>query len=513
MGLGDHVVGVTRFCQLPQGIERPRLGDAQTINAELILRVRPDLIFTQSDLRYFNGVTDLDPHVRVVRIRIESLLGIHQAMKTIVSEAVQAGLERPRILFVMGTDRPVAFGDKSFLGDLIELLGGGNAGADIPGRGAYRRTDIDRILAVQPDVLICQVSPGQEQLARQYWNQWRDLPPVATGKVHVVSDPNWTMPSTRLLPLGAQLARMIHAPGHVQVVAGRGTLDASHARLLRLLAAALVGAALAAAGMALQGLLRNPLAEPFVLGISSGAGVGVLLGLALAGPWVVPAWATTPVLAFAGAILTCLAVYAIAQRRGQLNPYSLILAGVIINSFNAAIMLTITLYVDPDRIADFSHWAMGRFPDSVDLSLLLVCSACIAAGWLLLLLHAASFNVLSLGDEVANSSGVRVHRLQLVTFAAVGLMTAAAVALAGPIAFLGLIVPHICRMIIGPDHRQLVVVSGLAGAVFLVAAEWLCRTVGPLINVSLIPVGIITALAGGPFFIVLLRRRFQENLE
>jgi iron complex transport system permease protein len=280
-------------------------------------------------------------------------------------------------------------------------------------------------------------------------------------------------------------------------------------RVARLTAAAAVGAALAAGGMALQGLLRNPLAEPYILGISSGAGVGVLLGLAAAGGGAMPAWASTPVLAFGGAAGACAVVYAIAQRRGRLDPYSLILSGVIVNSFNGAIMLTIQLYVDRHRIADFAYWAMGRLPDSVDLHLLAVCGACVAAGWLVCLLHAAGYNVLGLGDEVAGASGVSVQRLRVLTFAAVGLMTAAAVALAGPIAFLGLIVPHICRMVLGPDHRLGVVASGFAGAIFLMAAETLCRTVGDWLGLGLIPVGILTALAGGPFFIYLLRTRFR----
>jgi iron complex transport system permease protein len=153
---------------------------------------------------------------------------------------------------------------------------------------------------------------------------------------------------------------------------------------------------------------------------------------------------------------------------------------------------------------------MGQLPDSTDLLLLGTCGPCALAGWAVLLLSAAAFNVLGLGDEVAASSGVSVNRLRLTTFTAVGLMTAAAVALAGPIGFLGLIVPHICRMILGPDHRVGLIASGFVGAIVLMAAETLCRTVGPYIGVSRIPVGILTALAGGPFFIYLLRRRFRE---
>ena len=215
-------------------------------------------------------------------------------------------------------------------------------------------------------------------------------------------------------------------------------------------------------------------------------------------------------LAFVGALATCSAVYAIAQRRGRLDPYSLILSGVIVNTFNGAIMLTIYLYVDRYRIADFAYWAMGQLPDSTDRTLLTICGACVAAGWAALLLQSAAFNVLGLGDEVASASGVSVARLRLVTFGAVGLMTAAAVALAGPVGFLGLIVPHLCRMVLGPDHRLGVVASGLVGAMLLMGAETLCRTVGPYVGVSRIPVGVLTALVGGPLFIYLLRRRFRE---
>ena len=530
MGLGGQVVAVTRFCQPPGGVERPRVGDAFNISTDAILAVRPDVIFAQTSPAKFEGVRASRPDVKVVRLPLERLSDVpaaaarigevvgrpdlaaacraaFDAKVEIVRKRV-AGRRRPRVLFVMGTDRPTAAGGGNFVHDLIELAGGVNVGAEIPGTTRWRRTHIDAIARVAPDVVICQsLARGSAAAARAYWLQWRDLPASAGGRVYVVTEPDWSIPSTRLPDLALRLAELIHSPA----AAPSGASESLWlAWLVRLLAAAVVGAALAAGGMALQGLLRNPLAEPYVLGISSGAGVGVLLGLAV-GAWLaVPAWASTPVLAFLGAMATCAVVYAVAQRRGRLDPYSLILSGVIVNAFNGAIMLTIYLYVDPHRIADFAHWAMGRLPDSVDLVLLSVCGACVLAGWLVLLLAGAAYNVLALGDAVAASSGVSVHRLRLVTFLAVGLMTAAAVALAGPIGFLGLIVPHICRMIFGPDHRVGMVTAALAGAVILMAAEMLCRTVGPYIGVSLIPVGILTALAGGPFFICLLRRRFRE---
>ena len=285
-------------------------------------------------------------------------------------------------------------------------------------------------------------------------------------------------------------------------------------RLNHLLTAAVVGAALSAAGMALQGMLRNPLAEPYILGISSGAGVGVLVGPAVAAWLGLAAWYATPVLSLIGALATCVVVYGIAQRRGRLDPYVLLLSGVIVNVFNGALMLGIMLVSSRNAVLNYISWGMGGIPDAPSsTALLIVCICCVIIGWLVLLLRGAAFNTLGLGDDVAVSSGVAVHRLRVETFVVVGLMTAAAVALAGPIGFVGLIVPHICRIIAGADHRRLVLVSGFAGAVMLMIADTFARTAGAWIGTGDIPVGVITALAGGPFFIFLLRRRSREGAQ
>jgi len=288
------------------------------------------------------------------------------------------------------------------------------------------------------------------------------------------------------------------------------TWNTFSARFLRLTAAATVGAALASGGMALQGLLRNPLAEPYILGISSGAGVGVLLGLAIAAKAALPNWAMTPVMALAGAAATCGVVYGIAQRRGRLDPYVLLLSGVIVNAFNGAIMLSIFLLVPPRTIARFAVWAMGGVSEALaitNIPLLSGCAVAAVACWALLVFRGAALNTLGLGDEVAGSVGVPVHRLRVEVFALVSVMTAAAVMLAGPIGFLGLIVPHICRLILGPDHRKLAIVSGFGGAIFLMLADTLCRLAGGWLRIGEVPVGILTALCGGPFFIYLLRKR------
>ena len=280
-------------------------------------------------------------------------------------------------------------------------------------------------------------------------------------------------------------------------------------RLGRILAAATVGAGLSVAGMALQALLRNPLAEPYILGISSGAGVGVGLGPLLAAATGLVAVMTTPALALAGALGTCLLVYGIAQRRGRLDPYVLLLSGVIINVFNGALMLVILMLSDRNKVIEFVSWGMGRMPDvpGSDFPALGCWAGVVVAGWAWLFLLGNQFNTLGLGDAVASSSGVSVHRLRVETFIVVGVITSVCVALAGPIGFVGLIVPHVCRMIFGPDHRTLAIVSGFVGAIFLVVADTLCRTLGPMLSIGEIPVGVLTAILGGPFFILLLRRR------
>ena len=284
-------------------------------------------------------------------------------------------------------------------------------------------------------------------------------------------------------------------------------------RLFRAGAAALVGAALAVGGLALQALLRNPLAEPYILGISSGAGVGVLCGLALAARFALPNWATTPLLALVGGLATAAVVYGIAQRRGRLNPYVLILAGVMINVFNGALILVILQFIQPTEMIHFIGWGMGQVPEWMwdEPVLLAVCAILVVAGWGVLFARAAAFNALGLGDDVAASSGVSVHALRLQTFLVVSLMTAMAVSLAGPIGFVGLIVPHVCRILLGPDHRLLVIVCGFVGAIFLMAADTLCRMINLWTDMGELPVGVVTALVGGPFFIYLLRGRLREG--
>lgn len=320
----------------------------------------------------------------------------------------------------------------------------------------------------------------------------------------------------RLLTLGILLAVATLVAMAVCTLFGQADLSwgVFWLRVHRLMAAALVGAALATGGMALQAMLRNPLAEPYLLGISSGAGVGVLLGMALVAWGILPTWLGSlgqSGMAFLGAAATCGAVYLIAQRGGRIDGYSLILSGVIVNAFNAAVMLAINLYIEPYMIVDFARWIMGEVPETTTFAQRIVAAICILGGWAILFFRSAGYNALGLGDDVAQSAGVRVARLRLETFLLVALMAAASVALAGPIGFLGLIVPHIVRMILPADHRLLLLATGFAGAIFLMVVSTACVTLAPYANVAFIPEGIVTALMGGPFFLALLRRRMRNQ--
>ena len=234
MGLGEHVVGVTRVCILPVGQERPALGDAFNVNSEAILVVRPDVLLVQTaDLRRFEGIRQIDPAVRIERFTIETIADVRLAIARIgrvvgredlarqalsrfddglqaVSRRV-AGRPRPRVVFVMGTRQPAVAGADNFVHDLVELAGGANVGAEIPGQARWRKTGIETILAVRPDVLICQVfSLDAVASAREYWMGWNDLPAAGDRRVFVVSDRAWSIPSTGLADLAPRLADMIH---------------------------------------------------------------------------------------------------------------------------------------------------------------------------------------------------------------------------------------------------------------------------------------------------------------
>ncbi len=273
-------------------------------------------------------------------------------------------------------------------------------------------------------------------------------------------------------------------------------------RLPRSILAALVGGALAASGATFQALLRNPLAEPFILGVSGGAAVGAVTAIVLAG-----ALATGGIVAasaFGGAILAVVLVFRIASVFGRtLDTRVMLLAGVVMGSFfNACILLALT-FADADAFRSAVFWIMGSLSGASWRSIALLGAAMVPA-LLLLFSLARPLNLVALGEETAAYLGVRVERAKLLAYGTASLLTAAAVAASGVIGFVGLVVPHVVRMLWGADHRFLLPASVLLGATFLVLADALARTaVAP----TELPVGVVTSFVGVPFFVWLLRRR------
>jgi len=283
--------------------------------------------------------------------------------------------------------------------------------------------------------------------------------------------------------------------------------DVLNLRLYTVLTAGVVGAALALAGLAFQALLRNPLAEPYILGVSGGAGLGVILSslylTAIA----------APIFGFVGALVTVAVVYAVAQRRGRLEPYTLLLTGVIINAFYGAAIMLITALVSPERRGEIAYWMMGTISTfDPRWSLVAVVGGLALAAAVLFAFLAKGFNLVAVGEDTAGALGVPVDRLRLVTFVTASLVTGASVALAGPIGFVGLICPHLLRMVLGPDHRRLVPAAACFGASLLVAADLVTRLLEGISGVAP-PVGVLTAMTGGPFFIYLLRTRWRRKSE
>lgn len=291
-----------------------------------------------------------------------------------------------------------------------------------------------------------------------------------------------------------------------------------HLRLSRVALAAVVGAALAAAGAGLQAMLRNPLADPYILGVSGGGALGaaafMTLGAAMPGAFDFAGrlgFSGRAAAALAGSLAASLVVLTAGRQRGHIMPTTLLLVGVMVNAICGAAVLAMTYLADPARSHQIVIWLMGNL-DAVTLP----AGAIAGAGAAVVILSAllwrlgGRLNVLSLGDEEALHLGVNVSATRLQVFMLAALVTGLSVALAGPIGFVGLVVPHIIRMVIGADHRFLFPAVILAGAVFLILADTAARTLSPG---NPLPVGVVTAALGGPFFIWLLRARRGRYFE
>ena len=273
-------------------------------------------------------------------------------------------------------------------------------------------------------------------------------------------------------------------------------------RLPRLISGLIAGACLAVAGAVFQGLLRNPLAEPFILGVSSGAALGVCAGIILE-LHLLLGFYTIPFLACGGALLTMALIYSLSRTGARFSIFNMILSGVIVNAIMSAIIMFLMSISTDRQLHSIVFWLMGRL-DIADARLNGLVGAVAAATLFVVYYYARDLNVLTLGEEDAHYLGVNVERVKSILFVAASMLTACAVSISGIIGFVGLLVPHFARSLVGPDHRLVFPVSLVSGALLLCVADMVARTaVAP----SEIPVGVVTALVGGPFFLYILKRR------
>jgi len=272
-------------------------------------------------------------------------------------------------------------------------------------------------------------------------------------------------------------------------------------RIPRIVLAAVVGLLLSTSGVILQGILRNPLADPYILGVSSGASIGAVLSFVLGYDLMVLGFRTTPALAFIFALAAVLVVYRLSHVAGRTSPETLILAGVAVSAFCAAVLALIIIVTGDLRAIFF--WLLGSFSDASWRDVLSVFPYAVV-GIIAAYFYSKDLNALLLGEDMALTLGVDVKAVRLFLLIIASLMTAAAVSVCGLIGFVGLIVPHFVRLIVGPNHKLLIPVAAISGMILLVACDVVARMA---FAPTEIPIGVVMALFGAPFFIFILRKR------
>ena len=276
-------------------------------------------------------------------------------------------------------------------------------------------------------------------------------------------------------------------------------------RLPRIIVGASVGMALGVAGATMQGLFRNPMADPGIIGVSAGGALGAVIAIATGTAALF--FLALPAFAFVGAMAAAFLVYGIAAVGGRFSMATLLLAGVAVNAFLGAVISAIIIILpDNEALREILFWLAGGL-DSRSWEHVRIATPLIVASTAVLLLMSRDLNLLMLGDDEARSMGVRVGLTRIILLAAAALATGAAVAVSGTIAFVGLVIPHILRLVLGPDNRVLIPLSALAGAVFVILADTVARTI---IEPAEFRVGILTAFVGAPFFILLLIKNNRQ---
>lgn len=310
---------------------------------------------------------------------------------------------------------------------------------------------------------------------------------------------------------GEILKILIHQLPFIKTEAGGSPINETIIiviRLPRVLLSALIGMALSLAGAVYQGVFRNPMADPYVLGISSGSALGAVIAMTLMLRFNFLGLGTVPFLAFIGGICTMFVVYRLASTHGRLPILPLLLTGIAVSSLLSA-LVSITLYFSEDRLRGIMFWLLGGLSHA-NWSYVRLVLPYVLCGAVILLIFARDLNALLLGEEPAAHLGIPVEARKFLLLTASSLLTACAVSVSGMISFVGLVIPHITRLIVGPDNRKLLPAAALAGASFLTLADTLARTLFPPTE---LPVGIITALFGGPFFLAILHKKKRTFTE
>jgi iron complex transport system permease protein len=275
--------------------------------------------------------------------------------------------------------------------------------------------------------------------------------------------------------------------------------------LPRVAMACVVGAGLSIAGAVMQAVFRNPMASPSILGLSSGAALGAAIAMTFTIAYL-PMMLMVPLLAFVFCLATLFLVYSISHVGGRVPTETLLLAGIAVGAFLGALVSLLT-YIAGDQMQGIIYWTMGNLTNA-DWENVAIVTPLVLAGCILMISYSRELNALMLGDAHALDLGVEVRKVRLQLLVASALVTAAAVAFVGVIGFVGLVVPHILRIVLGPDNRTLLPASLLGGAAFLLMCDYISRVISP--SIGILPIGIITALIGAPYFIYLLRRRRSE---
>lgn len=283
-------------------------------------------------------------------------------------------------------------------------------------------------------------------------------------------------------------------------------------RRLRMFSAIVVGSSLAVSGVALQALLRNPLAEPFILGLSTGAGVGVMAQLAL-GYYIHRHMGATQIGATLGAGVTMLVVFIASRRRGTIDPIGLLLVGVVLSTISGAFIMILQQLVPGGAVQDVARWMLGYIEEGLDRWVYLAVTGVAGLSIITMLIWGQAMDAATFSEVEAESLGVPLRALRVILFVVSTVLAAGAVVLAGPISFVGLIAPHVARLLLGPSHRALIVAAAMIGAVLILGADMASSILAYKLHIGRLPMGIFTALIGGPAFLWMLRPQLGRGVE